>query len=75
MSPAFDTGLAELKLPTMAGLGDKTLDKRIIERNIQKGVVTKEDYERHLAALPDKEGSFERVEVEAEEQPEENPVE
>lgn len=55
----------------MAALGDKTLDKRIIERNIQKGLVTKQEYEQFLAALPDRDGSFERVEVEADDEPEE----
>mgnify|MGYP001828874342 CR=1 FL=1 len=48
----------------MATLGDKVVDKRIVERNITKGLVTKEQYERHLADLPDQEGSYERVQVE-----------
>lgn len=48
----------------MATLGDKVVDKRIVERNIAKGLVTKEQYERHLADLPDQEGAYERVEVE-----------
>jgi hypothetical protein len=47
----------------MATLGDKAVDKRIVERNITKGLVSKEQYERHLADLPDQEGSYERVEV------------
>lgn len=50
----------------MAALGDKILDKRIIERNIEKGLVTKEEYERELGALPDLDGAFERVDVEPE---------
>ena len=32
---------------------DILLDRRIVERNIRKGVVTREDYDRHLQALPD----------------------
>jgi len=48
----------------MATLGDKVVDKRIVERNITKGLVTKQEYERHLADLPDQEGGYDRVEVE-----------
>ena len=48
----------------MAALGDKIIDKRIVERNITKGLVTKEEYDKHLADLPDREGSYDRVEVE-----------
>lgn len=48
----------------MAALGDKVIDKRIVERNITKGLVSKEQYEQHLAELPDREGSYDRVEVE-----------
>jgi hypothetical protein len=47
----------------MAALGDKILDKRIVERNITKGLVSKDQYTQHLAELPDREGSFERVGV------------
>jgi hypothetical protein len=59
----------------MAALGDKILDKRIVERNMAKGLVSKEDYEQHLAALPDKEGACERVGIEAPESEEDAPVE
>ena len=48
----------------MAALGDKIVDKRIVERNITKGLVTKEQYDKHLTELPDREGSYDRVEVE-----------
>jgi hypothetical protein len=48
----------------MASLGDKVLDKRIIERNITKGLMTREQFEHHLAELPDREGAYERIEVE-----------
>lgn len=47
----------------MAALGDKLVDKRIIERNIEKGLISKEQYQQHLSALPDKEEACERVEI------------
>ena len=47
----------------MAALGDKLVDKRIIERNIEKGLITKEEYERHLADLADRDGQYETVEI------------
>jgi len=59
----------------MATLGDKVVDKRIVERNITKGLVTKQQYEQHLADLPDQEGSYDRVEVEAGETAEDAPLE
>ncbi|MEM7436424.1 MAG: hypothetical protein AAF436_14810 [Myxococcota bacterium] len=48
----------------MASLGDKLLDKRIIERNIDKGLISKEEYEQHLQQLADREGAYETVELE-----------
>lgn len=48
----------------MAGLTDRVLDKRIVERNITKGLISKEQYEKHLTELPDREGAYEHVEVE-----------
>ena len=59
----------------MAALGDKIVDKRIVERNIAKGLVTKAEYEQHLTALPDREGSYERVEIETGESTEDTPTE
>jgi hypothetical protein len=47
----------------MATLGNKLMDKRIVERNIAKGLVTKDEYEQHLASLADCEGDYERVEI------------
>ena len=72
---AFDRQKRELTLGPMAALGDKVLDKRIVERNMAKGIVSKEDYEQHIAALPDKEGAYERVGVEASEYQAESPEE
>ncbi|MEM7137512.1 MAG: hypothetical protein AAF500_13075 [Myxococcota bacterium] len=48
----------------MASLGDKLVDKRIIERNIDKGLISKEEYEQHLRQLADQEGEYETVELE-----------
>lgn len=71
---AFDTPKGEITLRRMASLGDKVLDKRIVERNIAKGLVTREEFERHLAELPDREGAYERIEVEPRESSEEDPA-
>lgn len=60
----IDSREGEITLGLMAGLGDKVLDKRIVERNITKGLISKERYEKHLTELPDREGSYEHVEVE-----------
>lgn len=40
------------------------MDKRVLERNITKGLISKEQYERHLADLPDTAGNCEVVEIE-----------
>jgi polyribonucleotide nucleotidyltransferase len=48
----------------MATLGDKLLDKRIVERNIAKGLVSKAEYEKHLADLADREGAYDQLAVE-----------
>jgi len=59
----------------MAALGDKVVDKRIVERNIAKGLLTNEQFEQHLSGLPDREGSYERVEVEQKDESEDAPLE
>ena len=33
---------------------DNLIDKRIVGRNIRKGVVSKKDYDKQLAQLPDR---------------------
>ena len=38
-------------------------DVRVVERLIQKGVVTREEYEKHLASLPDLSDSVETFNV------------
>jgi hypothetical protein len=40
---------------------DILLDRRIVERNIRKGVGTREEYERHLQTLPDVGGNAEVI--------------
>ena len=47
----------------MAALGEKLMDKRIVERNIAKGLITKQEYEQQLASLADREGSYDTVEI------------
>ncbi|RLB47030.1 MAG: hypothetical protein DRH23_11430 [Deltaproteobacteria bacterium] len=48
----------------MANVGDKLLDKRIVERNIAKGLVSKAEYEKHLADLADREGAYDQLGIE-----------
>lgn len=40
---------------------DILLDRRIVDRNIRKGVVTREEYEKHLQTLPDVGGNAEVI--------------
>jgi hypothetical protein len=48
----------------MATVGDKLLDKRIVERNIAKGLISKAEYEKHLADLADREGTYDQLGIE-----------
>jgi len=47
----------------MATLDDKLVDKRIVERNIAKGLISKQEYEQHLTDLADREGAYDEVEI------------
>jgi hypothetical protein len=47
----------------MATLGDTLVDKRIVERNIAKGLISKEQYEQHLTDLADREGEYDKIEI------------
>ena len=47
----------------MATFGDKLVDKRIVERNIAKGLISKQEYEQHLTDLADREGAYDQVEI------------
>jgi len=58
-----DRARGESTLARMATLGDKLVDKRIVERNITKGLISKQEYEKHLADLADREGSYDAVEI------------
>jgi hypothetical protein len=31
----------------------RLFDRRVVERNIKKGLITRKDYEKHLKSLPD----------------------
>jgi hypothetical protein len=60
-----DSAGVEFTLARMAALGDKLVDKRVLERNMTKGLVSKEQYEQYLADLTDSEGNSERVQIES----------
>lgn len=38
---------------------DLKLDKRVVERNVRKGLLSKEEYQRYLEQLPDVSGNGE----------------
>ncbi len=59
----------------MATLGEKLVDKRIVERNMAKGLISKEQYEQYLADLADREGDCDRITVETGEANEDAPQE
>ena len=59
----------------MATLGDKLVDQRIVERNIAKGLISKQEYEQHLASLADREGAYIRVEIDPGDSTDESKVE
>lgn len=50
------------------------LDRRIIERNIKKGLITRKDYEKHLKALPDVAANIATPQERNEEAPDEEPT-
>ncbi|MGB5697263.1 MAG: hypothetical protein WBM46_16515 [Polyangiales bacterium] len=47
----------------MAKVREKMVDKRIVERNLTRGLLSKQEYEEYLADLADCEGSYDRVEI------------
>lgn len=59
----------------MATLGDKLVDKRIVERNMTKGLISKEQYEQYLTDLADREGGYDRIAVETGDANEDSPQE
>ena len=40
-------------MATKEALSPGLIDKRVVERNIKKGLVVREAFDKHLAALPD----------------------
>lgn len=40
---------------------DMLLDRRVVERNIRKGIVTRDEYESFLTSLPDAAGNSEAI--------------
>ncbi|MCC7536364.1 MAG: hypothetical protein IT379_09130 [Deltaproteobacteria bacterium] len=42
-------------------MSDKLFDKRLIERNLRKGLVTAEEHKKHLDGLPDRTESMIRL--------------
>ena len=45
----------------MAKITEHLVDKRIVQRNIEGGLITQAEYEAHLSALPDGEANMELV--------------
>ncbi len=51
----------------MAKLDAQLVDRRTVERNIEKGLLSREDYQAYLKGLADAEGNAEVVDLEEEE--------
>ncbi|MFW5921599.1 MAG: hypothetical protein ACOCUS_07145 [Polyangiales bacterium] len=49
----------------MADVPESLVDRRVIERNIAKGLIEKKDYEKHLESLPDVADNAAEVELES----------
>ena len=47
----------------MAKLDEQVIDKRIVERNIEKGLLTEEEHQSHLIGLPDLKDNAEKVKL------------
>jgi hypothetical protein len=48
----------------------RLFDRRIVERNIKKGLLSRKDYEKHLKSLPDVASNIASAEERREEPPE-----
>ncbi|MBX3249649.1 MAG: hypothetical protein KF901_20905 [Myxococcales bacterium] len=44
-------------------LSDFVLDKRILERNLKKGLLTQKDLESHIGGLPDRADHAETIRI------------
>jgi len=51
----------------------KLFDRRIVERNIKKGLITRKDYEKHLKSLADVAANIASAEERHEDAPEPEP--
>ncbi len=51
----------------MAKIDEQLVDRRTVERNIQKGLLTRKDYEGYLGKLKDSEDNAETVSLEEDE--------
>jgi hypothetical protein len=47
----------------MSDIHESLVDKRIVERNIKKGKLTRKDHEKYLSSLADRENNAERIRV------------
>ena len=48
----------------MANRNDRFFDMRTLERNLEKGLITHEEYEQYLQSVPDSAGYAEKVKAE-----------
>lgn len=46
-------------------LKDFKYDKRLLDHNLKTGMITEEEYKKHLQTLPDLAAQCERVEIES----------
>ncbi len=52
----------------MAKIEDLTMDKRIVDRNLEKGLVTRDELDKHIAGLPDLTDKSEYISVDTPEE-------
>jgi hypothetical protein len=52
----------------------RLFDRRVVERNIKKGLITRKDYEKHLKSLADVAGNIASPDERQEEAPEPDDV-
>ena len=60
----FDSPFGELTLAAMTDTREQLVDKRIVERNIRKGLLSNQDFETYLERLEDLQGRFEMIRIE-----------
>ena len=48
----------------MTDTREQLVDKRIVERNIRKGLLSTQDFETYLESLEDLQGRFEMIRIE-----------